>query len=128
MTFRALVADRFVALYGPPQTTNPALYYAEWSRVFDGMDAEILSAAVDRLVKQHKFAAWPTIGELTAAVEAVREEIEARRAERRLRLAPPREHQPTDRERARAAKVMVELRRFIRGNTYDDLLKGRKVS
>lgn len=113
MSFRNLVGARFTALYGPPQTTDANLFIAEWERVFDGMDPEILSAAVSRVIDKRTFQSWPTIGELREAVEEMSEKIGADRARKRLRLAPP-QREPTPKERARVAKLMAGLVRELK--------------
>lgn len=113
MSFRKLMGERFLALYGPPQTENPEGYFAEWRRVFDGMDAEVLSAATDLVIRQHRFANWPTIGECCEAVEKVAEHINARRARERLRLAPPAPPIVSRESRARIDALLAECKRNI---------------
>lgn len=111
MSFQRLMADRFLALYGPPQTDNPRLFFEEYKRCFDGMDPEILTAAVNLVVSRREFPSWPTIGECNKAVERVAEHINASRALKRQLLAPPSEREPTPAARARVTQMIDDLKR-----------------
>ena len=89
MSFDAIMAKKFFALYGHPQTDDPATFFAEWKRRFEGTDAEILTAATDLVIDRHKFHSWPTIGECREAVREVAERAQSRRDLARARALPP---------------------------------------
>jgi len=120
------MAERFLALYGPPQTDNPALYFSEWARVFDGTDAEILTAATDFVIRQHRYPNWPTIGECCEAVDRVAEHINARRARERARLPAPPPPVVTQATRKRVAALVDECKRSIARASMDAGMRNKR--
>jgi hypothetical protein len=115
MTFETIIAKRFLALYGPPQTDDPETFFAEWKSRFDGCDAEILTAAVKLTIDRHKYPTWPTIGEFWEILEEVSEKIASRRSwDRAKALSPPVERERTLEERERATAMLAEAIRVLR--------------
>lgn len=66
--FQTHIVERFIQLYGPPQTSNVPGFLADYERELAGIDQGILREASDILVRKHLYRNWPTIGECLAAV------------------------------------------------------------
>lgn len=65
------VVKRLLNVFGPPTNGDPEDVFAEFDKAFRGYTADVLEAAIDRVMKEHVYASWPTVGEVMAAVQAV---------------------------------------------------------
>lgn len=65
------VIKRLANVFGPPNVSEPDEFFAEYQKAFAGYSADVLQSAVDRVMKEHVYASWPTVGEVMAAVQAV---------------------------------------------------------
>ncbi len=119
MSFETILVDRFIALYGPPQTENPALYLAEWRRNFSVTDPEILTAAVNTIIRRHTFTTWPTIGEVVKAVDEVAGTILQSRRFKQASLPPHPSRQPTEDERGRVGVLVKGLTRKLEADALE---------
>ena len=62
---------RFDALYGPPKTKSPDLFFDEYEKALSGYDTAILSKALEVVIRGHQYPTWPTIGQIIQACKAV---------------------------------------------------------
>ena len=61
--------DRMMLVYGAPDSDDPAAFMGEYARLLKGYSDDVLSEALDRLLKTRKFKTWPTIAECVGAAE-----------------------------------------------------------
>lgn len=66
------VIERFIAMFGEPKTTNPALFLEEYRKALTGYDGELLHRATDRVMKSATF--WPKPAEVLAVVTEIASE------------------------------------------------------
>ena len=68
-------ADKFIArmlvVYGQPDTADDEMFVAEYKRILSNYPADVLDAAVVRLLKTRKYRTWPTIADCVTVAEAV---------------------------------------------------------
>lgn len=65
------IIKRLGNVFGAPNCADPEEFFAEYQKAFTGYSADVLQSAVDRVMKEHVYASWPTVGEVMAAVQAV---------------------------------------------------------
>jgi hypothetical protein len=70
--FDHIVIKRFTTHFGPPATSDPRGLVADYRRELGSIPRDILMAAIDLVVRQHKFRSWPTIAEVLDAVAKVK--------------------------------------------------------
>lgn len=65
------VIKRLMNVFGAPNSPDQNAFFDEFDKALRGYTADVLEAAVDRVMKVHVFASWPTVGEVTEAVQSV---------------------------------------------------------
>jgi len=63
------IIERFLAMFGEPKTTNPALFLEEYRKALTGYDGDLLHRATDRVMKTATF--WPKPAEVLAVVTEI---------------------------------------------------------
>ena len=70
--FQTLIIDRFLTLYGEPNTDDLEAFFAEYRKALGGVRRDILARLSDRVVWNHKFPTWPTVGNCLTILEKLR--------------------------------------------------------
>lgn len=95
------VIRRFLTVYGAPKVPAPDELFAEFSKALKDFSGAIIEPAIDRVIADHAYPTWPTVGEVVKAVRA--------QAERNYRpvisVAEPPPPPLTDEQRARANEI-----------------------
>lgn len=68
------LVKRLAAAFGHPKTEDPAGFLAECARAFKGVPSSVLDVAADIIIKQRRYASWPTIGECLQAIDAAKKQ------------------------------------------------------
>lgn len=63
------IIERFIAMFGEPKTTNPALFLDEYRKALTGYDGDLLHRATDRVMKTATF--WPKPAEVLSVVTEI---------------------------------------------------------
>lgn len=117
---------RFLNLYGSPDAVDPAAFVAEYGKALRGTDASILEEASDRVVKQHKYRNWPTVGECTDMVNVVAEQRAREREHKNWGNTRVNPHPvPTAEQRARVDALLAETKDKLKA--VDETRKGARV-
>lgn len=67
------VIERFLRCYGEPKHTDPDGFMAEYVRCLYGTPTDVLIAAINRVVDEHRSPIWPGIRTIREAIcEAIR--------------------------------------------------------
>lgn len=104
MSFDTILIERFATLFGKPNTPNPKGFLDEYRREFGGLDAELLQATVNDIVRSHEYPTWPTIGAIHKSLKHVGEHFAFRQS---LKALPAPKHKPpTAAEKARVAALI----------------------
>jgi len=100
--------QRLLNHYGAPEhATDMKMLGADYAAALKGTDADLLQAASDRLLKDHRFRCWPTVAECRAAVDKAA--LDRFNARRRVETHSATEHRmPTPEERERLAALVRE--------------------
>jgi hypothetical protein len=116
----AALVRRLRILYGEPRTADAEAHTLEYHKALGGYAADILEEAADSVIRRHRYRTWPTVGDVTAAAEAIsarRREVEARReaAERAAaeRAAAAAKAPLTAEQAAEAERLVAEALRRI---------------
>lgn len=107
------VFQRFITLYGSPETADLPKFLAEYTKALGKADPLRLEKAVDRIVSNHSYRSWPTVGECAAALRQVTLDVETITAYRDYRNAEGADRIPSEAEKARVTKLLDEHRAFM---------------
>jgi hypothetical protein len=116
--FDHIVIKRFTTHFGPPATSDPRGLVADYRRELGSIPMEILRAAIDLVVRQHKFRFWPTIAEVLEAVAKVKADRERHnewRAQQTYVLEDPPTRSPEEKARV-AAMVAATVEQLRKAN------------
>lgn len=105
--------SRFLNLYGPPDAFDVPRFVAEYTQALSGNEPSLLKDAADRIIRQHKYRNWPTIGECLEAVEAVGEARMMARRREAWGYSGDRRVTPTAEEKARVGSMVERVREAI---------------
>lgn len=120
----AEVMVRLEVVYGPPKTSNPEIFFAEYNKHLSGYSPAALEKAIDKITADNKYRSWPTIGNIREALgEVLRWEKYAKPPEK-TDAVPPDWHEPTPEEKARVAALVDRLK----GAVAMDRLEERVVA
>lgn len=106
--------ERFTILYGAPATDDIELFFDEYRKALGGVSGDRLARAIDRIVNDHKYRNWPTIGECRAAVRAVTEDMERMSELRNYKPEPERMGEPSAAAKARVDRLQAECVAYLR--------------
>lgn len=67
--------QRLAIVYGKPDHTDPAPYFAELDRLMKGYCEEELNKAADLIIREHKGKTWPPVNAMIVACADARELI-----------------------------------------------------
>ena len=106
--FQRLIIDRFLTTYGAPDTENVEGFFGEYKRALGGVRRDVLSKLSDRIVWQHVYPTWPTVGRCLTELRSLNAEMHGRTPEQ------PQERWtrkvPSADERARVAALTRDFR------------------
>ncbi len=109
---KRIALNRFATLFGAPDVPNPVEFKAEYIRALSGTEVGLLNEAITKVIDEHEYRNWPTIGECRAAIASVGEEraaVQRRREAYGLSPAAPQPTQQTNPEmQARIAAMVKE--------------------
>lgn len=64
------VIRRFLTVYGAPKVPAPDELFAEFSKALKDFSSAIIEPAIDRVIADHAYPTWPTVGEVVKAARA----------------------------------------------------------
>lgn len=99
---------RLAAVYGDPQTEFKGELIAEFKAALAPYRADILTKAIDRVIRERAFPTWPTVGEVVKACREVSDEMADRNFSQ---PSPVYDKPPVSQEQA--AKLMGYARHFM---------------
>ena len=111
------VIRRFLTVYGAPKVPAPDELFAEFSKALKDFSGAIIEPAIDRVIADHAYPTWPTVGEVVKAVRA--------QAERNYRpvisVAEPPPPPLTDEQRERANEIHKRVMTVLHQAKLDEL-------
>jgi len=118
------VLRRLSAVYGEPQTEFTEELFGEFARALAAYRADILTNAVDRVIRDRAFPTWPTVGEVVKACREVADEMADKYVPERV--PPPREYKPVDQHVAEA--LLRRARASINaGNSFNEIVARKRA-
>ena len=102
------VIDRFLMLYGTPNTDNVDGFFREYIRALSGFPADVLDRGISRVIEEHEFASWPTVGTCVKACRRLIPEPVPQFPKDDRDLPPP-----TPEAKARCRALAAELRATV---------------
>lgn len=66
-----IVLDQFQDLYGDPKRDDLEAFFEKYEKALAGWSDEILTRAVDIVIREHEFPSWPMPGAVTKACQRV---------------------------------------------------------
>lgn len=109
--------DRFTTMYGEPKTDDVAGYVETYANALEGFNAAILDAAILRIIRNHTYPSWPTVGECVKVCRQVASELYPPKI---VPDPPPAAKDPVD---AKIAKLLKDsaLRALTARNSFEDI-------
>lgn len=118
------VLRRLSAVYGEPQTEFTEDLFTEFAKALAAYRADILTNAVDRVIRDRAFPTWPTVGEVVKACRDVADEMADKYVPERV--AAPREYKGVDQDTA--SKLLARARAAINaGNSFDEIVARKRA-
>ncbi len=116
--------NRFINHYGFVDITNPKGLVDDYVAALTGTDVDVLRAASDRLLKEHQFRNWPTLGECRIAIDKAALERTSERDRNRREPEQPRQ-EPTPEQRQRVNDLVKATTERIA--THAKRCEGKRV-
>lgn len=111
------VIKRLLNVFGPPSVPDPDALYEEFGKALKGFSEPILDEAIDRVMREHIYASWPSLGECVKHCRNVAYERSPRIAPEHQKLEPDLDKAPVD--EATAKQLMASFNSCISfGNDF----------
>lgn len=81
------VIKRLMNVFGAPNVPDPDALYNEFGKALKGFSESILDEAIDRVMREHVYASWPSLGECVKHCRNVAHERSPRTAPEHQRLS-----------------------------------------
>lgn len=115
------IVSRFVTMYGDPKTDNLEAYFDEYAKALHGFSSEVLELAGDRILRNHAYRSWPTIGECVKICREAAAILDPKSAPEHQKLSPDIDKPPVDEGTAKQLMASFNSSRLI-GNCFEAIV------
>ncbi|CCB64450.1 hypothetical protein [Hyphomicrobium sp. MC1] len=115
------VVKRLLNVFGPPSVPDPDALYEEFGKALKGFSESILDEAIDRVMREHVYASWPSLGECVKHCRNVAYERSPRSAPEHQKLSEDLDKPSVD--EATAKQLMASFNSsLLVGNSFDAIV------